>query len=97
MDILAQYQKEHPEMKRAVEPYGIADEYGWIVRFVIKLSGGRIRSARHATWVLGGIVVLVLGATAAIFIANFDILPPERFSEEEAAKQLEIYRKVQPF
>lgn len=62
MDLLSQYQQEHPEpmpQPLAHEPDG---NYGFFIRLVMRLSGGRIRDARTASRALlfGGTVIAII-------------------------------------
>lgn len=75
MDLLEQYKTEHPEAFRQVPAYAPSVEHGFFIRLVIRLAGGKIRSARTAQYVLGataGIALLVattwwvLGGNASI-------------------------------
>ena len=61
MDLLEQYKQQNPEKFREQKPTQMADEYGReypaMVALVIRLSGGRIKDARQASYVLLGIMV----------------------------------------
>ncbi|MEK7082981.1 MAG: hypothetical protein AAB972_02320 [Patescibacteria group bacterium] len=63
MDILAQYEKENPKQEQA--PQNMYDdqseEYGAIIRLVMKVSGGKIQGVRQANMVLivaAGIMII---------------------------------------
>ena len=65
MDILSQYKQQHPEAFQEKTPARMSDEYGreytGMVRWVVRLSGGRIRDARTASYFL-----LALAGVAAV-------------------------------
>lgn len=70
MDLLEQYKQQRPEAFQEQKPstpaadaYG--REYGAIVRFAMRLSGGRIRNARQAS------VVLIAAAGIAFAVSLF--------------------------
>lgn len=67
MDFLEQYKQQNPELSRAEKRPQTTDEYGseqsGLVGLVVRLSGGRIRDARRANYVLlaiGCVIILVL-------------------------------------
>lgn len=101
MDLLEQYKQQNPEafqekkLPILTDAYG--REYSGMVAFVIRLSGGRIRDARQAGYVLLTIAAGATIATFFLFAKNFHLLPVPRFSEEDARKQMEEYKKIQPF
>ncbi|MFY9462892.1 MAG: hypothetical protein WAP52_01765 [Candidatus Sungiibacteriota bacterium] len=101
MDLLEQYKQQNPEVFREQKPVPMTDEYGreysGMTALMIRLSGGRIQNAKQANWAL--LVLAGLAALSAffLFVRDFNLLPPPRFSEEEARKQMEEYKKIQPF
>lgn len=62
MDLLEQYKQQNPgafqreKSQAPQDPYGY--EYGGMVRFVMRLSGGRIRDAKQASYALLGIAIV---------------------------------------
>lgn len=101
MDLLEQYKQQNPEAFQKQKPPAMADAYGreysGMIAFVLRLSGGRIRDARRAGYVL---LVLAVGAVAVtffLFAKNFNVFPPRQMTTEEAARQREEYKKIQPF
>ena len=74
MDLLEQYNKDHPEALReqkplyATDPYG--REYPAIVRMVMRLSGGRIKDARQANYALMVFAVLALFVSLFLFFGG---------------------------
>ncbi|MEK7082360.1 MAG: hypothetical protein AAB915_01630 [Patescibacteria group bacterium] len=63
MDFLSQYKQEHPEAFQEKKRTPITDEYGRVytgmIAVVIRLSRGRIRDARTASYVLLGGAILI--------------------------------------
>ena len=65
MDLLEQYNIQHPEAFREQKPAPLRDPYGreltGMIAVVIRLSGGRIRDARMANYVLlGGAILMAI-------------------------------------
>lgn len=66
MDPLSQYKQSHPEAFQEKKPSPPTDEYGRaysrMVAFVMRLSGGRIKDARQASYVLlaGAILIAMI-------------------------------------
>ena len=56
MDILKQYEQQFPEANKPAPQWQPPDEYGPIVRFFIKLSGGWIKNEKQANTIM-----LILG------------------------------------
>ena len=73
MDILSQYKQEHPETFQEKKLPRMTDEYGreytGMVAFVIRLSGGRIRDARTASFALAIVAGIIVLATFYLFIS----------------------------
>ena len=65
MDILEQYKKQFPEIKQAAPKRQPSSEYGFWVRLVIKLSGGRIQDEAKANQ------ALVIAAVAMLVLSFF--------------------------
>lgn len=70
MDLLSQYKQDHPEAFRKAEAFQPSGEYGSLVRFVMRASGGRIREARGASIVL----LIAAAAMAALAISIFFLI-----------------------
>lgn len=68
MDILAKYEAENPHIVRHLRQTSIAPEYGFFVRLIMGLSGGKIQDARRANTVLFGITLLIMATAVLIFI-----------------------------
>ena len=73
MDILSQYNQQRPEASQEQKQTPMTDQYGrtygGMTAWVIRVSGGRIRDARGASYVLFGVAVIVL--MIAIFVYSF--------------------------
>ena len=69
MDILGEYEKQHPQTVVQQSAYrNAAPSEGFLIRMLIKLSGGKVKTRQQALMVLlviGGIGLLV--ATFLIF------------------------------
>ena len=75
MDLLEQYKQQRPEAFKpsvaaqpTTDPYG--REYGTMVRLAMRLSGGRIRDARQASYALLAVAVMFGIATLLIFFSD---------------------------
>jgi len=97
MDILQKYNEENPIASPQIFRCHPSEEYGALTCTLINLSGGRIQNMRQANRILFGVAIMILVVTFFMFAKNFNLLPVERFSAKDAAKQLEEYRKIQPF
>ena len=79
MDILDQYKKQYPESQPTPKNLyeGQPQDYGPIIKWVIKISGGRIRDAQQANMILlGGTIVLIVIALAISFGLPGSSAPP---------------------
>ena len=97
MDILQRYNEENSEISHQDSPCDPAGEYGALVCTVMRLSGGRIQNVKQADRVLLGIAIVIFIITFFVVANNFNLLPTGRFSAEDARRQMEEYRKIQPF
>jgi len=74
MDLLEQYKQQHPEAFRKQKPARMADEYGreytGMVAFVMRLSGGRIRTAQQASMALIAFAAMMLVISLFFFFRN---------------------------
>ena len=68
MGILEQYEKQFPEANKPAPQWQPASEYGFFVKLVMKLSGGRIRNERGANYVLLGVAGIIFFVAILIFI-----------------------------
>lgn len=72
MDILSQYKQDHPEAFQEKKPPRMTDDYGreysGMVAFVIRLSGGRIRDVRQATFALVAASAIIAVSALIIFL-----------------------------
>ena len=97
MDILQKYNEENPEIPYEDSPCSPSWEYGALVCTLIRLSGERIQNVQQANTILLGVAIVIFAFTFFVIASNFNIISTERFSAKDAAKQLEEYRKIQPF
>ena len=71
MDLLEQYKQQNPEAFREKKPAPMADAYGReyssMTAWVIRLSGGRIRGAKQASYALLGIAIIIGLITFVLF------------------------------
>ena len=67
MGILEQYEKQFPEANKPTPQWQPSSEYGFWVRLVMKLSGGRIQDEKIANYVLLGAVLLLMVIAIMIF------------------------------
>jgi len=70
VDILQQYEKEHPGAFRQAPSWEPPQEYGFFIRWVMKLSGGRIRDVRSASYILLGFAALAIVVSLVLFFKN---------------------------
>ena len=90
MDLLSQYKQQHPEAFQEKKPARMTDEYGreytGMVAFVIRLSGGRIRDARTASYALAIAVAIIVLVSLMIYFmgsgGNIPSSPPTPFQSE---------------
>ena len=66
MDILKQYEKQVSEINKAAPQREALSEYGFFIRLVMRLSGGRIHNETQASYVL--IAAAALMIIASLFI-----------------------------
>ena len=70
MDLLEQYKQQRPEAFKQTAPQPAADpygrKYGTMVRLVMRLSGGKIKDARQASYALLA-VAIVFGIATLLF------------------------------
>ena len=67
MDILGEYDRQHPVASTPIQRTASSPqaEYGFFIRLVIKLSGGKIENGRQAS------IALLVAATAILSISLF--------------------------
>lgn len=70
MDILGKYQQERPETSPSPQKteWGPSNEYGFFIRVVMKLSGGKIRDEKQANLVLLAVTGIMLLISTIIII-----------------------------
>ena len=101
MDLLEQYKQQNTEAFREQKPRPLTDEYGnaytGMTALVMRLSGGRIRDAKQVGYVLLAIAAGAAAVASFLFAKNFNLFPPRQMTAEEAERQREEYKKIQPF
>lgn len=78
MDILGQYEKQQPQVIQAAPQRQLAPEYGFFIRLVIRLSGGRIQDSRRAVYVLLGIAAVFMLASLLFLFGVPGLSAPTR-------------------
>lgn len=68
MDILSQYEKQSPAVSHEQPMYQLPSEYGFLIRLVMKISGGRIKDAIRANYILIGVAIVFLIIAGMIFL-----------------------------
>ena len=74
MGILEQYEKQFPEANKPAPQWQPSSEYGFWVRLVMKLSGGRIQDEAKANQ------MLIIAAMAMLVISFFMVFGVPGFS-----------------
>lgn len=98
MDILQKYDQENPHIVNQTRIKNLSQgEYSFFMCMVVRLSGGKIQDARHINSILLGFAIFVFLLTTFILFLNFDLFPVKKLSPKDARKQIEEYRKIQPF
>ena len=73
MGILERYEKQFPEANKPAPQWQPSSEYGFFVKLVMKLSGGRIQDEAKANYVLlGAALLLVIIAILIFFFGSAD-------------------------
>ena len=79
MDILEQYEKENPEVK--IPEWQTSQDYSFLVRLVMRISGGRIQEEKQANYVLFVAVgIMFLVAILIFFVSGPSSEDKARFS-----------------
>lgn len=87
MDILKQYEKQNPEIPRAPASQEFQNESS-LVRMVMRLSGGRIRNAKQANYVLLGFATILI--VTSLFVSfstgpsSEQFLPPNFYQIDQS-------------
>lgn len=71
MDLLEQYKQQHPEVSQRAPAWSPPREYGFFIRFVMRISGGKIRDVNRASYVLATAGAAILLVSILIFIYGF--------------------------
>ena len=77
MGILEQYEKQFPEANKSAPRWQPSSEYGFWVRLVMKLSGGRIQDEAKANQMLiiAAVAMLVISFFIFFGVPGFSSLP----------------------
>ena len=80
MGILENYKEQNPSAFREAPKWQPPREYGFFIRMVMRLSGGRIREVNKAAQVLAIAVAVVFVVSLFLFLSGGGgpKLPPER-------------------
>jgi hypothetical protein len=86
MDILEQYEKQNPQPVQTASQRQPAYEYGFFIRLVMRLSGGKIENTRQASYVLLAVVgAILLAAVLVLFGAlGFSSTAKPQYSTDPA-------------
>ena len=91
MDILKQYEKENPDTVLQSSKWDISQEFqyeSFLVRLVVRLSGGRIRDIKQANYVLLGFAVIAILISIFIFFGigsgSQQFLPPNFYQIDQS-------------
>jgi len=71
MDILGAYEKQNPQPVQQALQRSQSSEYGFFIRLVMRLSGGRIENTRQASYVLLAIAGVIMVAAISVFLGVF--------------------------
>ena len=77
MDLLSQYKQDHPEAFRDAPKWQPPKEYGFFIRLVMRLSGGKIRDINKASYALAiaAAVVFLISLLFFFGIGGFSSSP----------------------
>ncbi|MBI3442239.1 MAG: hypothetical protein HY007_00495 [Candidatus Sungbacteria bacterium] len=71
MDLLGEYEKQNPQPVRAAPQRRPYQEYGFFIRLVMRLSGGRIQNTRQASYILLAAAGIILLTAILVFLGAF--------------------------
>ncbi|MEK9195330.1 MAG: hypothetical protein AAB975_03060 [Patescibacteria group bacterium] len=87
MDILEQYEKENPEISQVPASQEFQDE-SFLIRLVIRLSGGRIKDLKQANYALLGFAVIAILISIFILFGtgsrSQQFLPPNFYQIDQS-------------
>ena len=72
MDILGRYEQQHPQAAAPIIMEKVSNEYGFLIGLVMRMSGGRIRDAHKASFVLLAMAVVIIIIAVIILIIGMD-------------------------
>ena len=70
MGLLENYKEQNPEAFRKAPQWEPPREYGFFIRLVMRLSGGRIRDVNKASYVLLTVAVIIVIVALILFFAG---------------------------
>ena len=78
MSILEQYEKQFGTPAAPAPRYQASNEYGFLINLVMRLSGGRIKDATQASYMLLGFSVIIIIFSVVLFLnaGKSNTLPP---------------------
>ena len=97
MDILGQYEKQHPEIFHDQPKSQLPSGTSFLIRLVMRLSGGTIHDVNKANIVLVVIATLIVILAVAILLISSGPAGPKEFSNKELQQHVQDYKKVFPF
>lgn len=91
MDILKQYEKENPEISQTPASSKF-QEGGFLIRMVMRLSGGRVGDVASANFILVGIIIFFLIISVYFFYkSSGNQRTPSREEMRKILQQLNGY------
>lgn len=78
MDILSQYEQENPEASKPQPAWQSSGEYGFFIRLVMRLSGGKIQNETQANYVLFVFIAIAVIISLSLFFNT----GPAKFQED---------------
>jgi hypothetical protein len=91
MDILEQYEKENPQISSQSAQRNISQEFqdeGFLIQWVMRVSGGRIHDAKQANYVLLGFAVIMIVVSLFLFFGmgsgSQQFLPPNFYQIDQS-------------
>jgi hypothetical protein len=70
MDILGEYERQNPVAPVRSTSFRSDSEYGFFIKLVMRLSGGKIENGRQASLVLLAVAGAILLTSISIFIST---------------------------
>ncbi len=73
MDLLSQYKQDSPRMVQEIPVLRNRAEYGYWIRLMINVSGGRIGDEKQATYILFGCATVMIVIAAVVTFLTFRV------------------------